>query len=439
MYNPALEEWLNEAEGDPAMNPSGNPPAVGLGVPPGAEGVLATDPNAPPVSAQDTSSGQPTTDPAQQADEEVPDRSEDPQAPDMPEEKQKQSFEQWQDTFFRESVKSDVNKLIDLIQQVRDRDLESYPRKFVEDNLQVCFLRQNANIDKASKEVRKQIKAQLDANFPARSIAGYLQSVMQTMPELNNVFIKIKGLLGSKGDMHRKYMASLLGATQVGNGGNTEDVIYNEKDYSIRISTRFNDKWGRVEIGKWALKEEDPEKYLTEPEMKRLEEGSPEERDVLRRRIVMESIADNFKKRAFIIHVVGNDGTVYMLGWDIGSSLRNAYTEGKLVVKTILSQNSEALINDQGQIVPAVDLKVMFVKETGELDKDGKPIREENDFLERIDGILYLTASQQIIKEASSSFSGVSWQETPYTGNPNDLKVLMRCVPNAPEMLMRQC
>ena len=27
MHNAALEEWLNEAEGDPAMNPSGNPPA----------------------------------------------------------------------------------------------------------------------------------------------------------------------------------------------------------------------------------------------------------------------------------------------------------------------------------------------------------------------------------------------------------------------------
>ena len=173
MYNPALEEWLNEAQGDPAMNPGGNPPAEGLGVPPGAGGVQAPDPNAP-VMAADLSGGQVGQDAEKQSDQEIPDRSEDPQAPDMPEEKKKQSFEQWQDTFFRESVKADVNKLIDLIQQVRDLDLESYPRKFIEDNLQVLFLRQNANIDKASKEVRKQIKAQLDSNFPARSIVGYL-------------------------------------------------------------------------------------------------------------------------------------------------------------------------------------------------------------------------------------------------------------------------
>jgi len=443
MYKAALEEWLNEAEGDPAMNPSGNPPAQGLGIPP-AQDAPPTDPNAPP-----TDPNAPPTNPQAKEDpnvnaqnnqeEEAPDRSEDPEAPDMPEENEKQNFEEWQDTFFRESVKNDPSKLIDLIQQIRDTDLESYPRKFVEDNLQICFLRQNANIDKASKEVRKLIKNELDQNNPAKSLVGHINAALKTMPELNNVFIKIKGLLGSKGDMHRKYVSSLIGGIQVGNGGNSEDIIYNEKDFSIRISTRFNDKWGRVEIGKWALKEEDPETYLTEPEQRRLEEGSPEERDVLRRRIVMESIADHFKKRAFIVHVVDKDGTINMLGWDLGASLRNAYTEGKLIVKTILSQNSEALINDDGKIVPAVDLKIVYLKETGELDEDGKPVKEENDFIERIDGILYLTGSQQILKEASTSFSGIIWQELPYSGNPSDLKVLMRCVPNAPEILMRQC
>ena len=153
----------------------------------------------------------------------------------------------------------------------------------------------------------------------------------------------------------------------------------------------------------------------------------------------MESIGDSFRKRAFIIHVVSTDGTINMVGWDMATSLRNAYTEGKLMVKTLLSQNSEAMIDNDGKIIPSVDLKVVYIKETGELDEDGKPIKEENDFLERIDGILYLTATQKIIKEAAASFTGLSWKETPYNGNPSDLKVLMRCVPNATELLMRQC
>ena len=443
MYNAALEEWLNEAEGDPAMNPSGNPPASGLGVPPGQESPQAADPNAPPVADDSAVNPQQAADQAsgQEADsqEEAPDRSGDPEAPDMPEEKEEVGFEEWQDLFFRESTKGDVGKLIDLIHKVRDNDLDAYPRKFVEDNLQVCFLRQHANIDKASKEIRKLIKDELDQNNPAKSICQHMNSALQTTPDLNNVFIKIKGLLGAKGDMHRKYVASLLGGVQVGNGGNTEDIIYNTREYSVKISTRFNDKWGRVEIGRWSLKEEDPGTYLTEPEQKRLEEGSPEERDVLRRRIVMESIADHFKKRAFIIHVVAKDGTVTSIGWDLGSSLRAAYTDGKLVVKTILSQNSEAMIDDDGKIIPAVDLKVIYLKETGELDEDGKPVKEEQDFIERIDGILFLTASQQTLKEASSAFTGILWQELPYNGNPSDLRTLTRCVPSAPEILMRQC
>lgn len=153
----------------------------------------------------------------------------------------------------------------------------------------------------------------------------------------------------------------------------------------------------------------------------------------------MESIADHFKKRAFIIHVVAKDGTVTSIGWDLGSSLRAAYTDGKLVVKTILSQNSEAMIDDDGKIIPAVDLKVIYLKETGELDEDGKPVKEEQDFIERIDGILFLTASQQTLKEASSAFTGILWQELPYNGNPSDLRTLTRCVPSAPEILMRQC
>src|ERR1700753_4185530 len=120
----------------------------------------------------------------------------------------------------------------------------------------------------------------------------------------------------------------------------------------------MNARWGMLDVGRWSLKEDDPERYLSEPELKRLEEGSPEEKDVLRRRVVMESIADFFKKRAFIANVVNKDGTVYMLGWDLSNSLRAAYTDGKLIVKTTSAENSEAMIDDEGAIIPVVEMKI---------------------------------------------------------------------------------
>lgn len=423
----AIEEWLAEADvGQPPMGtPPGNDPAM-PGPPPG-------DPNV-------ANPAPPTTAPApQQQQNSMPDVSMDPQAPDMPEEMDEKDFEQWKDAYFKETVKGDVNKLIDMIHQVRDLDLESYPRKFVEDNLQVCFLLQNANIDKASKEIRSLVKEDLDENNPSVSLVNHITNSLEKMPELNNIFIKLKGLLGMKGDLHRKFIASLLGGVQVGSGGNNEDVIFNEKEFAVRISTRYNDKWGRVDLGKWSMKEDDPERYLTPPEQRRLEEGSPEEKEALRHRIILEGIAETFKKRGFIVNVVGEDGTIYTLGWDLSGSVKGAFAEGKLVVKTIQGENSEAMLDDQGAIIPFVDVKIKFVKESGGIDEDGKPAKEEHEFMERIDGMLFLTGQFNIIREAASSFSGIVLKETPYTGNPSDLRVLQRCVPNAPDILMRQC
>jgi len=442
----AIEEWLKE-EDETGMQGQQGMASPDMGANPQAG--QTQDPNAqmnqmgnapqedPNVSNQENGE----TDQAQSQDQsqEMPDVSQDPVAPDMPEEKESADFEQWKNNYFKESIKGDVNKLIELIQKVRDEDLDSYPRKFVEDNLQICFLRQHANIDKASKEVRRLVKEDLDRNNPTVSLVNHMDASFQKTPDLNNVFIKLKGLLGMKGDLHRKFISSIIGGVQVGTGGNNEDVIYNERDYSIRISTRYNDKWGRVDIGKWCLKEEDASKYLTDPEQRRLEEGSPEEKDVLRKRVIIESIADMFKKRGFLINIVGEDGTIYTLGWDISGSIKDAYTDGKIVVKMIQSTNSEAMIDDNGSITPYIDIKIQYSKETGEVDEDGKPMKEEIDFLERIDGMLFLTAQFNTIKEVSSGFSGMVLKEIPYSGNPSDLKVIMRCVPSAPEVLMRQC
>lgn len=428
--------WLNEQEIDPAGNPGGNPPVTGGGMP----DVAAPDASMPPadINKQVLTQSPPGADAETKQPEDI---SEDPKAPDMPEDTDKgdEDFEVWKDKFLREAIKGDSNKLIDLIHQVRDSELDSYPRKFVEDNLQICFLRQNANIQKASDEIRKLIKQELDKNNPAVSLVNHINSTLEQSTEVNPIFIKLKGLLGMKSDLHRKFIASLLGGIQVGSGGNLEDVIYNERDFSIRISTRFNDKWGRVEMGKWSMREDDPKKFLSDPEMKRLDDGSPEEKDVLRKRVCLEALAESFKKRAFLINVVGEDGTVYTLGWDFSNCIRNAYEEGKLIVKLSKIENNEAMLTDDGDIVSYVDIKIKYAKKSGELDDEGNPAMEELDFMERIDGVMFLTASYDTIKEAVGNMQGVILKEQPYKGNPSDLKSLQRCVPNASEILLRQC
>ena len=366
-----------------------------------------------------------------------------PIAPDMPEkesdEQQDASFQMWKSKFFRESVKGDVNALLDSCMAMRNKDLDTYPRKFIEDNIQILFLRQNANIDKASQAIRKAVREQLDHNNPCVTLIQSVVQTVQPMPELSNIFIKMLGLYSTKADYHRKYVASLLGAVQVGSGGNNEDLIFNQRDYSIRISTRMNGKFGMLELGNWYMDSNDPSKFLSESELEMMENGSPDEKNMLRKRVILESIADNFQMRSFFMNVVEQNGTNYFIGADFANALRDGYNEGKLVVKNIINDYSESFFDSEGQLVTLPDIKIMYNTNTGKINNEGEPVVIENEFITRRDGVLFLTASLDTIKEASSAFQGIVVKEIPYVGNPSDINTLVRCVPSSPEVLLRNC
>lgn len=422
------ETWLKRKLNEADAVPSAPDPAAG--------GPPMSQPGGPgDPMGQEQEPNQMTMD--QQPGEE--DLSDDPAFPDMPDQEGQDDFEIWKIKFVKDSIKGDPNVLIQKILSVRERELGSYQRKFVEDNLDINFLRQNANVLQVSNEIRKLIKKDFDRTYPATSVVRHITDTLEKSPLLNECFIKLMGMGGSKADQHRKLIASLIGGVQVGSGGENEDLIFEEQDYSIRISTRFNSRWGDVNIGRWFLKEDDPERYLKHAELDRLEGGSPEEKDVLRRRVVIESIAEHFLERAFIINVVGMDGTVYHIGWDLGNSLRSAYLDGKLVVRTSDNDTKEAFIDEEGSIISVPNMNIYYVKEAGGMDRKGKPEIEEIEFISHRDGVLYLTAQLDLIKEAATTLQGIHYKETLWQGNPSDILKIMRCVPSAPEIMLRQC
>lgn len=421
-----IDDWLVEQD-TPAMG--GQPDMAGGGPP-------MTQPGSPgdPMGAGDANDMSVDNQPGEL------DVTQDPPFPEMPEDTDgEEDFEVWKIQYVKESIKGDPHALANMIMKVRDRELDAYPRKFVEDNLDINFLRQNANLFEASTEVRKLIKKDLDRTNPGTSVVNHLTSILDQNPLLNEIFIKLMGLGGAKADQHRKFIAALLGAVQVGSGGQNEDLVFEEIDYSIRISTRFNTKWGDVNIGRWFLKEDDPERYLKEAELDRLDSGSPEERDVLRRRVIIESIADRFMERSFIINVVSPDGTVYHMGWDLGNCLKSAFLDGKLVVRTSDNDTKEAFIDEDGSIITVPNMDIYYVKEAESLSHSGETELEELEFISLRNGYLYLSAPLDLVKEASVSLQGVVFRETLWQGNPTDLLRVQRCVPSSPEILLRQC
>lgn len=392
-----------------------------------------TDPNANPVTAQPTAAQPPP-----QPEDNVED---DPATPDEDEgDKPARDFETWRHEFLELSIKGDVAEMLDAIGQVRNHEgLESAQRKFIEDNLQILLYRQDANVAKATKMIRNLIKDDLDRTNPGTTVMQHITATLEQDIVLMQVLFKLTNLYGMKADLHRKYLAGLLGAVQVGGGGQREDLLYSEKDYTINFSTRFATQFGEITLGKWSLKNDDPQRYLTEPELERLSEGSPEEKQTLRRRIILESIADKFKERAFLIHIVDLSGAVIAIGWDLGDSLLAAYKEGKVVVRGQENEEKDAMISDSGEIVTLIDLDILFVKETGSSDDDGKPEMVEVPFMERRDAALYLTAELETLQTASSSLSGMFLREMPYAGNPAEVLTIARCVPDLPSLLNKRC
>jgi hypothetical protein len=426
-----LEDWLVEfdipaAGGQP--DPMGGGPPMSdptMGMPGGDPNITNTPQDMAPQQAQEPNQ----------------DVNQDPQAPDIPEPQEgDDDFEIWKKNYFKESIKGNVEDLLEMMSPMREKEsLLPHQRKFIEDNWNIQLIRRNENVSKTSQEIRKSVRDQLDQNNPGTSVVEHLHRTLDTRPMLNNKFIQMLGYGAYKGELHRKYIAALTGSVEVSSGHERENIIFNENEYSIKISTRLNAEWGEVPIGSWSLREDDPERYLSEPELRRLQEGSPEEKEVLRKRIVVESIAKQFEERAYIIHVVSDEGTIYALGWDVANCIRSAYSEGKLVVRTRTSDNSEAMIDDEGNIIPLIDLNVYFVRETGQQDEEGKPETEEIEFMERRNGMLFLSAGLPTIQDASNATQGMNFKEIPYQGNPSDLKNLRRCVFSTHDLLMKEC
>jgi len=97
-----------------------------------------------------------------------------------------------------------------------------------------------------------------------------------------------------------------------------------------------------------------------------------------------------------------------------------------------------AMFTMDGVLVPLNELSIFFVRQNvGDI--EGIVSKQEVPFMERKDGKLYLKADIETIQEVSNAVSGFFTKDIPYQGNPSDIVIMMRCVPSAPEFILRKC
>ena len=264
--------------------------------------------------------------------------------------------------------------------------------------------------------------------------------------EIKNSLLKLPSFYSMKADLFRKILCSVLNGVQIGSGGTLEDIFIplREDGVGIKACTRCYTDFGNIEIGKWTLNFDDPEQYLSEEELKKLNiDGSPEEREVLRKRVVIESLADKFIDKIYLILIVDpNNGSRTEVGINFSELLREGWKNGNISINFKASVGKgEAAINQDGELIDLKDIVVNYIKENPDnLDEEGAPVKEEIELMKQKNGNLYISAPREDFENFVNTVeAGIFFDKKHPEFDKEQLTVIQRCVPDIKEFLLKKC
>lgn len=294
------------------------------------------------------------------------------------------------------------------------------------------------NIDQSSKNNLGEISG--------TELYSIISEKIEQSSTIVELLLKLPSFYSMKSDLFRKTIAALTNGVQIGSGGTLEDIFIpiEENGVGIKICTRCYTSFSNIQIGKWAIQYNDPENFLSDSELEKLNNsGSPEEKEVLRKRVIIESISNHFKDRVFVILIVNpNNGRRHELGFNFAELLRDGWKNGYLSVHFRPSiGRGEAGVQVDGELIDLQEIQIDYLKtNSDELDEDGKPTVENIELMKVHNGYLYLT----ILEEHFYNFSndaqqGLFYSMKEFDQDQEQLITIQRCIPDIKEILLRKC
>jgi hypothetical protein len=277
-------------------------------------------------------------------------------------------------------------------------------------------------------------------------LCSILSNEIEQYPSVVNTFLKMPNFYSMKADLFRKTIAAITNAVQIGTGGTIEDLfIPIAKDgIGIKLCTRIYTGFGNIQIGKWTLEFNDPEKYLSEPELLKLNDsGSPEEKEVLRKRVIIESISESYKDRIFIVFVVNpQTGERHEVGFNFSELVKTGWKEGVISIDFKANVGKgEAGIEIDGNLIDLQEIQISFISENADqLDDQGLPVKDRIELMKVQNGLLYLTIDEEHWKDFTDKVQeGIFYMSKAFDAGDEELKKTQRCIPDIKEILLRQC
>ncbi len=273
-----------------------------------------------------------------------------------------------------------------------------------------------------------------------------ISSEIEPYKTITDCLTKLPGFYSMKSDLFRKSIAAIANGVQIGSGGTLEDLFIPlaEDGVGIKVCTRCYTDFGNIQIGKWALQFNDPENFLSDAELKKLNDtGSPEEKEVLRKRVIVESIAESFKDKVYLCMIIDpNMGERHEIGFNFAELIRDGWKNGYISIEFKASVGQgDAGVKTDGELIDLQKIQINYVKESPDkLDEEGKPVKEYVEFMDVKNGFLYVTImGDEFTNFANDAQAGLFYSSKPFDSGPEELLKIQRCVPDIKEILLRKC
>ena len=290
-----------------------------------------------------------------------------------------------------------------------------------------------------------------EVNEELGSISGVeIYSIISEEIERYNTIIetliKLPSFYAMKADLFRKIICAVSNGTQIGSGGSLEDVFIPlaEGGVGIKLCTRIYTDFGNIEIGKWSPKINDPETFLSDEELERLNNsGSPEEKEILKKRVMIESISTAFADKIYLMLICKPEsGERIEVGFNLSELVKTGWQNGTITIdfKANIGKG-QATLDLEGNLIELQNIVVSYIKDNNDkLDSNGKPLKEHIELLKLKNGVLYIVSNE----EEFFDFTSINSEGIFYNKKQSDLDIekiqtIQNCVPDIKEILLKKC
>jgi hypothetical protein len=229
------------------------------------------------------------------------------------------------------------------------KDSASSFRTFISSNLSAVSLLEETVIKESQKVIRR--------GKSAEDMVANLESELTGRNEYKECVQRISALGGNRGNAWRQLIAAMCGGVivpgpvgsevhiPIGRKKNAESLILRPQAYL---------GWGAIDLGRVIITSDSSREYLGSEEQSKLIGGAPEEKRVLRNRMVIEAICDQLGNGIYAILVVSEEGPWQTAYFD-SEMFREAYEAGILtVIEPHTEPGSTIAFNSDGEPVELV-------------------------------------------------------------------------------------